>query len=129
MKKCTKCGKELDDSMVFCNECGSMAMNGECDFPVGNINAQEKQKNDSKQANLNILALISAIVGVLFWFYGFYKYLSYDSGEYNDPVNAYVGGDAYNFIINGTYFTAFSVIGGVFILGAFILYSVNYLKK
>lgn len=35
--------------------------------------------------------------------------------------NAYVGGDAYNFIINGTYFTGYSVLGGASGLGAIIL--------
>lgn len=37
--------------------------------------------------------------------------------ESENNVNAYVGGDAYNYIINGTYFTAYSVLG----VGAFII--------
>ena len=39
---------------------------------------------------------------------GLDKYTNYYNGDYSS-VNAYVGGDAYNYIINGTYFTAFTV--------------------
>lgn len=46
----------------------------------------------------------------------------YNSEEYSIlNQNAYVGGDAYNFIINGTYFTGYSVLGGASGLGAIIL--------
>ena len=46
----------------------------------------------------------------------------YNSEEYAIlNQNAYVGGDAYNFIINGTYFTGYSVLGGASGLGAIIL--------
>ncbi len=33
-----------------------------------------------------------------------------------DYVNSYVGGDAYNYIINGTYFTAYAVLGMGFLI-------------
>lgn len=36
-------------------------------------------------------------------------------------VNAYVGGDAYNYIINGTYFSGFMALGGAAGLGTIIL--------
>lgn len=36
-------------------------------------------------------------------------------------MNAYVGGDAYNYIINGTYFAGYSAIGSAAALGAVIL--------
>lgn len=127
MKKCIKCGKELENGAEFCNECGSSQKN---DIPseggtkiVEDVPKSEPRKIvlSEKYSFLRVSSIFSAIIGVIVWCYGFYKYLSYNSGDYGDAVNAYVGGDAYNFIINGTYFTAFSVIGGVFILGAIIL--------
>lgn len=47
---------------------------------------------------------------------GFYKKLAYsnpdnDYSVSDDYVNSYVGGDAYNYIINGTYFMAYAVMG------------------
>ncbi|GGI18470.1 hypothetical protein [Gottfriedia solisilvae] len=46
---------------------------------------------------------------------GSYKLFVYDSGEYSDESkNAYVGGDAYNYIINAGQSTAYFVMTGVF---------------
>ena len=62
---------------------------------------------------------------------GLDKMLLYDNGE-NYPFkvhNAYVGGDAYNYIINGNYATGFFVLATMFALigiGFVILY---YLSK
>lgn len=127
MIKCIKCGKEHEDGMEFCNECGTkLVVEEEVDIKNGPTN---KTVTEDSKSYLDVMAIISGALGVIFWGIGFYKYLSYDSGEYSDSINAYVGGDAYNYIINGTYFTAFSVIGGVFILGAFIMFSASYLKK
>lgn len=60
---------------------------------------------------------------------GFYKLFAYENSndEYSfsdESVNAYVGGDAYNFIINGTYTTAYFVLAGIclmFAVGMLIL--------
>ncbi|NLE03996.1 MAG: hypothetical protein GX638_04210 [Crenarchaeota archaeon] len=55
---------------------------------------------------------------------GFNKYEVYvNTDSFFGQKNSYVGGDAYNYIINGTYFTAFSVLGVAFGLGAFISFS------
>lgn len=67
------------------------------------------------------------ILGLIFLFIGFDKKNSYKNPDSNseysylydsdDYINSYVGGDAYNYIINGTYFTGYSVIGmGFFIM-------------
>lgn len=55
----------------------------------------------------------------------------YRNSEYftSRNVNAYVGGDAYNYIINGNYATAFFVLAAVFVImgiGFAVLY---YLSK
>ena len=76
---------------------------------------------------LTIMMVMFIIVGTIFVGIGFYKHIKYenpsgDSYRYyyeDESVNAYVGGDAYNYIINGTYFTAYSVLGvGSFIIAA-----------
>lgn len=44
----------------------------------------------------------------------------YESGEYSwsKAVNTYVGGDAYNYIINANYATGYFVLSGILVLGA-----------
>lgn len=70
---------------------------------------------------LLVLVGIAAIVFSIFFFSQAYdKYTNYYQSSYNDALNqnVYVGGDAYNYIINGTYFTGFSVLGvGSLLLG------------
>lgn len=54
-----------------------------------------------------------AISGFLIWKGFDYKDNYRNSEDYfSTSVNAYVGGDAYNYIINGTYFTGFMVLAG-----------------
>lgn len=57
-----------------------------------------------------------------FTFLGFYKIFAYNNPEYastyNKSKNAYVQGDAYNYIINGTYATAYFVLAGTMLLTA-----------
>lgn len=75
----------------------------------------------------SIAFIISAIVLGL----GLDKMFNYDSGEYYpyEYHNAYVGGDAYNYIINSNYATGFFVLATMFALmgiGFIVLY---YLSK
>ena len=132
MVKCVKCGKELEEEMDFCNECGTKIAKEEATIQESNIVETKailnNEVSDSK-SNLNVLAIISGALGLIFWGIGFYKCFVYDSGEYGVPINAYVGGDAYNFIINGTYFTAYAVIGGILILSSVILYGFSVINK
>lgn len=44
-------------------------------------------------------------------------------------VNAYVGGDAYNYIINGTYATAFFVLTAMFLLSSIGLMILHYIAE
>ena len=67
----------------------------------------------------NTLCKVCTIVGIVFLLLAFYKNTFYnnplgDDYKYNDDEmqhNVYVGGDAYNYIINGTRFTAYAVMG------------------
>lgn len=69
-------------------------------------------------------AIFSFLLSVASLFMGFYKMYVYDLGEHYpyEPKNAYVGGDAYNYIINGTYSTAFFVLAtGLLVFGIGLL--------
>ena len=74
---------------------------------------------------------ISFIISVIVLGLGLDKMFNYENGE-SIPYeyhNAYVGGDAYNYIINGNYATGFFVLAAMFALmgiGFIVLY---YLSK
>lgn len=68
---------------------------------------------------LVLIGILAIIASVFFFYQAYDKYVNYyqSSSGYRDK-NAYVGGDAYNYIINGNYFTGFSVLGvGSLLLG------------
>lgn len=70
-----------------------------------------------KKKSSTLLIVVSAILLVISLkclMDGFnYKNEYINSEDYPSMnVNAYVGGDAYNYIINGTYFTGYMVLGG-----------------
>ena len=77
------------------------------------------------------LSIISFVISLIVLGLGLDKMLNYDSGELfpYEYHNAYVGGDAYNYIINGNYATGFFVLATMFALmgiGFIVLY---YLSK
>lgn len=86
--------------------------------------------NDNKDyGNLKISAIVSYFISGIFLCVGFFKLLVYDNDSY-DTTNAYVGGDAYNYIINANYATAyftlaifFTIVGGMFLVGYYLLNS------
>ena len=67
-------------------------------------------------------------------FFTLYKGIDKLTNYYNSEnypslnKNAYVGGDAYNYIINGTYATAFFVLTAMFVLAAIGLMVLHYLS-
>lgn len=77
---------------------------------------------------LILLALICYIASGYMYSKGHDKMTNYYNSDYPSlNVNAYVGGDAYNYIINGTYSTGFYVLcagfmiaGTVFLTGGFL---------
>lgn len=78
-----------------------------------------------------VLSKISFAMSLVTLCLGFDKMLVYDSGdsypfEYH---NAYVGGDAYNYIINGNYATAFFVLTAALVIAGAIFAGVYYLSK
>lgn len=77
------------------------------------------------------LSSIAFIVSAIVLGFGLDKMFNYDSGEFYpyEYHNAYVGGDAYNYIINSNYASGFFVLATMFALmgiGFIVLY---YLSK
>lgn len=65
------------------------------------------------------LSIAFALIAVIFFGLGLNKKNTYD--EYG--ANAYVNGDAYNYIINGTYFAGYMAISGACLIVAAIMFS------
>lgn len=66
--------------------------------------------------------------GSFFIFKGFDKKLNYREPRYSS--NAYVGGDAYNYIINSNYFTGYNVLGmGCYVITALCLTGTAIIKS
>lgn len=74
-------------------------------------------------------AAISYALSAIFIAMGFYKMFSYSNPEsiYRKHINVYVGGDAYNYIINSNYATGYfvlavfcAVIGMTFVVSYFL---------
>lgn len=77
------------------------------------------------------LSIVSLVCACITFFKGIDKMVNYDNGDYYpyELVNAYVGGDAYNYIINGTYSTAFFVLTTMFVLTSIGLMILHYVSK
>ena len=146
---CPKCGRKINISGKVCMECGTVLMENEkechnCGCPVerdkNNVptfNTYEVNKNLEVKTAMNrqkaskitkILCIIFICIGIIFLSMGFYKKNSYSNPDsdsnysYNTKyTNSYVGGDAYNYIINGTYFTGYVVLG----MGALIIAAIT----
>ncbi len=71
---------------------------------------------------LVMCAMVCLIVSGVFFYKAYDVKTNYYNSEdfYSLNENAYVGGDAYNYIINGTYFTGYSVIGSAFLIGGIL---------
>ncbi|MGI6317824.1 MAG: hypothetical protein ACOX1J_03695 [Dethiobacteria bacterium] len=80
--------------------------------------------------------IISYLCSVVFLILGFHKMFAYDpGGTFRDSVNAYVGGDAYNYIINANYATGYftlaifcAIIGLTFVIAHYLSLSHNSSK-
>ena len=91
-------------------------------------------KNHNKQKKTSVwsgLSIASLLCGCFTLYKGIDKMVNYRNSEIftSKNVNAYVGGDAYNYIINGTYATAFFVLTAMFVLAAIGLLIVHYISR
>ena len=84
-----------------------------------------------KHSIWSVLSGCSLICSFFTLYKGIDKMTNYYNSE-NFPslnVNAYVGGDAYNYIINGTYATAFFVLTAMFVMSAIGLMVLHYISR
>lgn len=71
-----------------------------------------------------IMSVIFLLVGLLLVFEGFDKKNNYVNSEYSSlNENAYVGGDAYNYIINASYFVGYITLGSACIISSVMLFT------
>lgn len=133
---CKKCGNPIGDDLK-CNSCGfqnvlegtlenkkepeTMSVHNEInDF--SKVEIKDENINQSIERN-KIWAWLSGIMFVISMiplYEGYDKMTNYYSSDTYDSLNknAYVGGDAYNYIINAGYSTAFFVLAiGAALLG------------
>lgn len=75
-----------------------------------------------KEIVLVIIAVLCFLLFAIMVYKGYDKMTNYDNPEsiMLESTNAYVGGDAYNYIINGTYATAYYVLASGFFISGII---------
>ena len=136
---CKKCGAMIPNGQLKCEKCGlEVPQNNQeaTSFPIEEqaltVLEQNTQKTEkTKWSVWCYLAIASLCCGAFTFYKGLDKMFRYDSGDSypHKYVNAYVGGDAYNYIINGTYATAFFVLTALFVLAAIGLVVVHYVSQ
>lgn len=131
---CKKCGTEITDEMQQCPNCGFEILLTEATTETDPNSTDSSEVTTAANLKLSVWcwsSIISFICGCFTFYKGIDKLVRYNSGEYYpfEAANAYVGGDAYNYIINGTHATAFFVLTAMFILAAVGLLIVHYISK
>ena len=136
---CKKCGAMISSRQSKCEKCGwevpqnnQEAASSPIEEQALTVPEQNTQKAEkTKWSVWCYLAVVSLCCGAFTFYKGLDKMFRYDSGDSypHKYVNAYVGGDAYNYIINGTYETAFFVLTAMFVLAAIGLVVVHYVSQ
>lgn len=136
---CEKCGAMIPNGQSKCEKCGWEAPKNKQETVISSIEEQaltvsEQKHSEKAKTKWSVwcyLAIASLCCGAFTFYKGLDKMFRYDSGDSypHKYVNAYVGGDAYNYIINGTYATAFFVLTAMFVLAAIGLVAVHYVSK
>lgn len=85
----------------------------------------------SNQGTFNLFAFISFVISAIMIYLGYDKVANYYSTEYSPSLNknAYVGGDAYNYIINSNYATGYYVLALMFVVLGIGLIIIGYLDS
>ena len=96
-------------------------------------NATHHKINKSFEEKLIFYSKFSFIVSIVFACISFFKLWVYRSDEYTtldkSPINYLVGGDAYNYIINGTHATVYMLAALIFVIIGCTLLLTHYLNK
>jgi len=139
MKICPFCLKGVEDDTIVCT-CGyDFGLKKPKEPKKTNIVKQAKKTKKLSIIKQNIAKIKGTMPGIsLFSFtisavciiMGFFKMLVYKKADrIANSINTYVGGDAYNYIINSNYAIAYFVLAGVFVLlGGFFMLG-NYIKS
>lgn len=116
---CENCGTFLEDHQEVCHVCGSKNPNVKVEpkveeqLPVPP--SQSPSRNSRIKHSLKKLAVSFFVAAAVFGILAFEVRFNYDG-------HRYVGGDAYNFIINGTYFAGYCAISaGMLVSGTISL--------
>lgn len=150
---CKNCGKMIPDGIAVCMYCGTVNIRKDASSeerkrmrpmpeqagtgPAGGSeitqagtgpaadpgSAQDGAVPDSRW---NVTAVCCLVAAAVFFCMGLYKMCFYDQRH---MVNAYVGGDAYNYIINASYVTACWVLSGALMVCAACCKIIDTLKK
>lgn len=100
-----------------------------------NINIEESMEGKEKQNKADLGWIITSIISFImsgFMIYkGYDKFAHYYASETTTSlnVNAYVGGDAYNYIINSNYATGFYVLATLFAILGIGFLIIYYMKN
>lgn len=95
-------------------------------------------EKESVVKKLLIVAAVFYIISGIMLYKGYDKMVNYYNSEYSisNNVNSYVGGDAYNYIINGNYATGFFVLsmgfmmtGTIFLSSGFVITAIYNTKN
>lgn len=125
--KCPRCGTEHDFTIDFCPNCGGVPA-AERESAV-HTQRHAKASSNKTTAFFGIAGVLAALC-LLFFCLGLYKMSVYSppSSKYSmlGSNNAYVGGDAYNYIINGTYFTGYMSISAGCLVSATICFVAGF---
>lgn len=126
-KVCPKCNTMVGEEDKFCPECGTELKIIE---PKVETENNQKASTNTFWSGWSITAVVSILCACFTFYKGYDKMAHYYSSEYSSLAqNAYVGGDAYNYIINGTYATSYFVLTTMFVLAAIGLIIVHYVSK
>lgn len=125
VKICQNCRKFVPESAKSCPTCGNQNLivtNSPIPATQNGANATtptttKKKAKSSSAPFLLFLAIMFYIASIFMAYKGYDKMTNYRNPEnsYSRSVNAYVGGDAYNYIINGNYATGFFVLSAGFL--------------
>lgn len=150
-ERCPKCGYVMSENSGFksehevvseeidycSNTCGEEGKEHQSSFSTSENSKITNRNHGMSRAKACKISKVLCIIFLCFSLFFLFKAID-KKNNYSNPssdgyhysrqyINTYVGGDAYNYIINGTYFAGYSVLG----MGALIISSitgVTYLK-
>lgn len=125
-KICRNCKKFVPDSALSCPICGNRNLvitnspipTTQAEAPAGTPTTTRKKTKSSFAPHLLFLSVIFYVISIIMAYKGYDKMTNYKNPDssFLPSVNAYVGGDAYNYIINSNYATGFFVLSSGFLI-------------